>query len=312
MISLLEELIHAGLESLDILRKRVHAAQHTSLLLLRAVLDLLLQLRDLSLNDGATAASGVRSEPQDVALLLINLVDVKQPDVILHDAAKLLEGRLLHDGCDAREGGLHDCNQHVHEDQLNDQCSNDEHHPNHCRVLVRVILVVEIAETGEVSVDHGINWGDTNQRFVEGITRSPVQVQDEDDVCEGGERDEEHDKEDLNVLDDLSDHANEGTEGLEESHPVEELEVHQEGRNGSNDLQLVVVHVVSDLIQDVDHVEAKRGEVNDVPGIEEVLEASLPHLNKLQNQECHKGFAEDAKAADLSDEAEAKVLVLEV
>ena len=133
-----------GLDRGDILGQETDGAQDSLLRLFGLVLDLVLELGDLTLDDGATTGRGVRSQPQDVASVLEKLIDLLEPDMVLHDGAELFESGLLHDGGDARERLAHDGDKQVHEDQLHNDGGHDEHKPHHCCVLLRVVVLVEV------------------------------------------------------------------------------------------------------------------------------------------------------------------------
>ena len=204
-------------------------ADNVGFLRVRPALDQLLEVIKLTLRDSATAGGSVRSEPEDVALLLENLLDLLEPDVIDHDAANLLERRLLHDSSDAGEALTHDGDEQIEEDQLHNNGGEDEHDPDHPRVVLRVEVLVEVTKASQIGVDDSINGRDANQGVKDRVfvLVNTVRIKDEDDIGEGHERNDEHDHEDFDVLDDLSNHPDEGTEWLEEAHPVEELEPHE-------------------------------------------------------------------------------------
>ena len=69
----------------------VDGAEDPLLLLLGAVLDLILELLELALDDRAAGGGSVGRQPEDVAAVLEELVDLLKPDVVLHDGAELLQ-----------------------------------------------------------------------------------------------------------------------------------------------------------------------------------------------------------------------------
>lgn len=100
----------------NILLDSPNGTDDARLLLLSIVLDELLELVELALNDGTTAGCGIWGKPQDVALVLENLIDLLEPDMVDHDTAHFLKRRLLHDSSDATEGVAHDGDKQVQED----------------------------------------------------------------------------------------------------------------------------------------------------------------------------------------------------
>lgn len=122
-----------------------NGAEDVRLLLISTGRELVLKLLDLALNDGTTAGRGVRSEPKDVALVLKEFVNLLEPDVVFHNRANLLESGLLHDTGDASEGLSHDSNEQVHEDELHDDRSKDEHDPDNLGVLCRVVILAKLS-----------------------------------------------------------------------------------------------------------------------------------------------------------------------
>ena len=313
-------LLYQGLEGSDILRQAIDLAHDLLLLGLRVVLDLLLELGDLSFDSRASTCWSVRGQPEDVALALEQLFDLLQPEVILHDAAELLEGRLIHDLVDAREGVTHDGNEQVHEDKLDNERSENEHDPDSPCVLHWVVVLTELTKTSQVGVDQGIDWRDTDKWLVDGaalltVTTSileTVQVEDEDDVGEGHQGNDQHDHEDLDVLDDLRNHANERTERLEEAHPVEQLEPEQEGRHRSDELQVLVADEVRDLAVDVERVQDKREHIYQVPKVKEVGKAAVSDLDQLQDHEGDERLTQDDQTDDLRDELWPELVILVV
>jgi hypothetical protein len=129
----------------------------------------------------------------------------------------------------------------------------------------------------------------------------PVDVQKEDDIGEGAKGNDEHDEEDLNVFDNLSDHTNESTEWLEQAHPVEQFEPHHEDCDGTVDLQLLVRDEVCDFTTNVECVQGKGTNIDQVPDIKEVAEAPVLDLDHLKNQESDEGLAENDKSAYLQN-----------
>lgn len=295
LLILLGGLLDRWLEVSHILREEVDGAEDLLFLRIRAIGELILELLDGALDQATSTCRGVWGQPEDVALGLEELVDLLQPDVILHDWAELLQGGLLHDGRDAREALSHDGNEQVHEDQGNDDGSQDEHDPDNLGVFWRVGVLVEVTQAHEISVDHGIKWCNANQALIEGFTTLllPVDVEQEDDVGESAESNNEHDKEDLDVLDDFGDHSDESTEWLEETHPVEEFEPHHEDGNWSKYLELLVWNRIGDLAENIHAVEAKRTNIDQVPDIKEITDASILDLDHLKNEERDEGLSED-------------------
>ena len=240
--------------------------------------------------------------------------------MILHDAAELLEGRLIHDLVDARERVTHDGNEQVHEDKLDNERGKDEHHPDGPCILHWVVVLTELSKTCQVRVDQGINRSDTDKWLVDGATLLAatasvlltVQVEDEDDVGEGHQGNDQHDHEDLDVLDDLRNHANERTERLEETHPVEQLEPEQKGRHRGDKLQVLVADDVRDLAVDVERVQAKGEHVYQVPNVKEVGKASVSDLDQLQDHKGDEGLTQDDQADDLRDEPWSELVALVV
>lgn len=253
-------LIHLTDLSLDrgnVFREETDSAKDALLLSLRVALDLVLELLDLTLNDRVAWGRRVRGQPQDVALALEQLIDLLEPDVILHDAAEFLEGGLLHDGRNARETLSHDGDKQVHEDKLDDDGGQDEHDPDDAWVVIWIGVLVEVTQASEVGMDHCIERRNSNEWVKDngGVIVDPVLVEHEDDVGEGTQRDEKHHKEHLHIFDDLRDHTDERTEWFEQAHPVEKLEPHQEEADWGNDRELVRSNAIGSLTVNVESVQ---------------------------------------------------------
>lgn len=305
-------IIHLTDLSLDrgnIFWEETNSAKDALLLSLWVALDLVLELLDLTLHDRVAWSRRVRGQPQDVALALEQLIDLLEPDVVLHDAAEFLEGGLLHDGRNARETLSHDGDKQVHEDKLNDDGGQDEHNPDDARVVFWIVVLVEVTQASEVSMDHCIKGRNTNEWIKDNgrVIMDPVLVQHKDDVGEGTQRDEKHHKEHFHIFDDLSDHTDECTERFEQAHPVEKLEPHQEETDWGNDRELVRRNAIGSLTINVESVQGKRPNIDNVPHIKEVCDAIALDLNDFQDEESHEGFTKDHDADDLHDERNAQL-----
>lgn len=164
-------------------------------------------------------------------------------------------------------------------------------------------------------MDHGIQRCETNQILVNWLIVSllhPVEIEEEDDVGEGTERYNEHDKENLDVLDNFGDHADEGAEWLEEAHPVEQLEPHHEDRNGTVDLQFFVWNPVGDFTHNVHTVEGQRTEINQIPDVKEVTYTTVLNLDHFQDNESDKGLAENDQCDNFENEVCRQLVLLMV
>ena len=155
-LDLLLEVLDSLGEGLDFLRDSRDGADHVGLLRIRLGLDELRKLVEAALHLTATAVGGVRCEPEDVALVLENLLNFLQPDVVNHDATDLLQRRLLNLFIDARETLAHERDKQVKEDELDDDGREDEHDPDDLRVLLGVCVFAEVAEASEVRMNHCI------------------------------------------------------------------------------------------------------------------------------------------------------------
>jgi hypothetical protein len=159
-------------------------------------------------------------------------------------------------------------------------------------------------------MNQGIDWRESNNRVVNWATFgivgarmiSAVDVENENYVGKGANCDYQHNKEDLDVFHYLRDHSDEGRERLEKSHPVEELDPHNENSYRADYLQIVVRDLVGHFNSYVESVNDEGTKIHYVPSISEVSQTFVPHLYELQEQKPDVCLSADDKADDLKNE----------
>ena len=109
--------------------------------------------------------------------------------MILHHAAQLLHYGLLLDCSDIFVGSSHDSNEHVHENHLDNDSSYEEEDPHSLFVHGRVVVLVEVTESSQVSMNDSIEELNTSEGVKDwlNVTTCTIVLEHNDDTREGKE-----------------------------------------------------------------------------------------------------------------------------
>ena len=160
---------------------------------------------------------------------------------------------------------IHHGNKQIHEDQLYNNCGSKEENP-HCNTVgLRVVVLVEITKTSQVSMNHGIKRHKpckaVKYRFCILTTSSmimTVELKDHDAVREGSKHHQKHEREDADALHNSFNHADECSKWFEDSHPIEHLKPHNQNCSSSNQVDCIFFERVIQFTEHVGNIQDKR------------------------------------------------------